>query len=407
MNRIVAGVLVLAVLLVGVAYFAATESYVLVLKARVQEPPEVLTKTVDKEPIDSKTADEIIGKSGIPVYGKCKKGETDPIRAKVRTCTYWVIRINVENRFEGGGYLEDKKTGRHDIPNDHSMDEVFVEDAFPQELGVIVLSAPKGSYFLLDQVGKHKPETRLSWCVTGGLDKNGTACASGGRQFLSGEKATMEVLIFTRLHERGLKYSKYDWRRASYQEYRKICSKKDPCVLNPGAEAEWVDKSGHQCEPLKKCPHTDPIYVQVVSRLRQVHLNSDIDFGTVYPGQVVQDHYELFLSDAFLDPSNQESVATYALDVQGPDPDSPGDFSIIDYIDIVREPAEGPEDSDDPSGATLTRDTDNSDLWWVIFTAPPCDVFPDPAACEDGGVPVSAKIEILVMDPADLEPLPP
>ncbi len=419
MKRTAAGVFALAVFLVGAAYFAAGESYMLRLRATVIAPPEILTKTVVKDPstvISQTAATDLIVASldpdkGIDAVLPCVPGETSPPKAHIKTCTYWVMRITVRNVFAELGYEEQIH-----------MDDVLVKDIFSGEflgvaqdnvpMEVLILKTPRGQtekVHVGPTAAQPWPKIELFWCVTGTLGEGPDGepvCVPSADppdpdvdQLLPGESQTLELLVFTRLNPHGLGLAEDDPRRSNYQEFTEPCpgGPKDLCyTLNSGARAFWVDrKTPHpgQCYPLSDCPTTDPVFVGTAAYLNSLRLNTPINFGTVFAGQVVQDHFELFLSDAFL-ADGTDGTLTYRIEAV---PGAPGN-DISPYIKIVREESEGPEAADSLNYATLSEPGDLSDLWWVIFTVPDCSELADLVQCAELGVDLGADVAIVVME---------
>ena len=425
MKRVIAGIFALAILLAGIAFFAASESYVLHFRAEVVPEPEVLIKTmvkdpttiiVDGVPLDEEKATEIIAASldkeqGLDVVFPCIPGETSPAKAYVNTCTYWVMRITIENVFAELG-----------VEPEVHMDDVLVRDIFSGEFGggilsevpveVLILKTPRG------QTGKvHSgptpstpwPKIELFWCVTGDLGEGPDGepvCIPTADppdpladQLLPGESQTLEILVFTRLNSHGLSLDNDDPRRGLFQEFTTLCDDdpKELCyTLNSGARAYWVDRKTPQpgqCYPLLDCPSTDSIPVGTLASIDSLTLNTPIDFGTVYPGEEVRDHFELRLSSSLLADGTEEKVA-YRIQVV---PGTPNDISP--YIEIVRDESEGPESADTTSSATLSEPGDRSDLWWVIFTVPDCAELPDPEECASMGIQLGAEVVIIVSPP--------
>ena len=433
MKRITAGVFAFALLLVGAALFAASESYVFKLRAEVVPPPEILTKTVVKDPstvivdgvpLDESKANQLIEKSldpdkGLDVVFPCVPGETSPPKAHVKTCTYWVMRITIQNVFEELGF-----------EGEVHMDDVLVKDIFSGEflglgldnvpMEVLILKTPRGQ---TDKVhtgpsaANPWPKIELFWCVTGTLkvgNFDGDGVEEGQCNFPAdpsedqlrpGESATLEILVFTRLNPHGLALEPDDPRRGNFQEFTEPCpgDPKDLCyTLNSGARARWVDrKTPHpgQCHPLEDCPTTRPIMVGTSAFLNSLRLNTPIDFGTVFPGQKVVDQFEVFLGDSFL-ADGTDGTLTYRIEIVP----GPAGNDISPYIKIVRDESEGPEDPDIVSYATLSEPNDISDLWFVKFQPPDCDGAhqktpdADSVPCGVDGIDLGADVVISVIE---------
>ncbi len=365
-KRAIVGLVGLAALIIGVVQFSAFESYVLELNAHLEPPPSVISKTILKNPLDEVSQGEVdaayLAANG--VAGDCIQADTNPpILVPIETCVFWVIRITVNNYF------------------DNPISNVMVTDRYGAELGGVPLDSVPVYVEIISHSrgnsGRQSFDTqyRILWCVTGNLDEVNEECDKKGddRDLMRpGEVATLDMLVFTKLNPSGR------------QEYTTACEEtdgKDLCYeLNSGANAKWIDtKTGSQMSE-----STDPLKVGTI-RTTILELNTDIDFGTVYPGQVLTDHFRLYLSEFFIAALGQTVEYTISVtDVPCPagdvNPDCPtGQFfeDIGDYMEIVRDSTETDTAKDNTTGAVLDSkdgaagpDGDVSDTWIVTFSAP-------------------------------------
>jgi len=237
---------VVVAIFVGASPFAAEESYVLTIEARLIEPPSLITKNVVKHPLEMISQEEVdslyFANTGVEPSEQfdCQQADTNPpILVPIETCVWWVLRINVTNLFE------------------NPISNVMVTDHFSAELdGEPLDSMPvhvEEITHTAGQAGKKvfTTQVRILWCVTGNLGEEAEECVKKGddRDLLgAGETATLDVLVFTKLNPSGR------------QEYTSPCDKtmeKDLCYeLNSGATAKWIDtKTGSQMsastEPIK------------------------------------------------------------------------------------------------------------------------------------------------------------
>ena len=383
MSRVRIAILALIVTLVGIAYFAAEESYVLDIQARLQSPPTVVSKAVVKNPLQKVTQDDVdaayfrvtgadLATNFDPDTFDCQQADTNfPILVPIKTCVWWVMRITVRNLF------------------DNPISNVMVTDRFAAELAgkpldsgvpvhVEVLTHSRGSS------GSQSFETqyRLLWCVTGNLDEVAEECVKKGdeRDLLQpGEVATLDMLVFTKLNPNGqIKLQKEGIYDPRFQEYTSPCTadmEKPLCYeLNSGATAKWRDtKTGAQMSE-----STDPIKVGTI-QTTSLTLNTDIDYGLVYPGDFRKGQFTLSLSESFLVAGGQEVHYSMGFDpvpcpADGSDDNCPvGEFYpfIGDYVVLKRSHSETDSAKDNPGDAVLdSKDGDLSDVWFVKFTAP-------------------------------------
>jgi len=389
MSRVRIAILALIVVLVGAAYFAAEESYVLNITASVKAPPTVVSKAVVKDPLQKVTQDQVddayfrvtganLATNFDPDTFDCQQADTNfPILVPINTCVFWVMRITVRNLF------------------DNPISNVMVTDRFGAELAgkpldsgvpvhVEVITHSRGNS------GGQLFETqyRLLWCVTGNLDEVAEECVKKGDErdlLMPGERATLDMLVFTKLNPNGqIKLQKEGIYDPRFQEYTSPCTpdmEKDLCYeLNSGATAKWRDtKTGAQMSE-----STDPIKIGTI-QTTSLTLNTDIDYGIVYPGDFAKDDFTLSLSESFLVAGGQEVHYSMRFDpvpcpAANADPDCPTgqDYPFIgDYVVFKRSHSETDGAKDNFLGAVLnSKDTaagadgDLSDHWFVKFTAP-------------------------------------
>ena len=374
-KRAILGLVGLVALIIGLAQFAADESYVLNIKAHLEKPPTVVSKDILKNPLDVVTQDDVdaayFAATGLtPDAGfDCDQADTNPpILVPIETCVFWIIRITITNHFG------------------NAISNVMVTDQYGAQLaGVPLDSLPVHVEVISHSRGNSGRQTfdtqyRILWCVTGNLDEVNEECDKKGddRDLMQpDEVATMDMLVFTKLNPSGR------------QQYTTACEEtggKDLCYeLNSGANVKWINtKTGNQMSEF-----TDPIKVGTY-RTTILELNTDIDFGTVFPGEVLTDHFRLFLSESFIAVLGQTveytiSVAQLPCPAGDVNPDCPsGQFfeDIGEYVEIVRDPDETDGDGDTTTGAVLNSKVgDVSDTWLITFSAP------DFAGClqKDGG----------------------
>lgn len=91
-------------------------------------------------------------------------------------------------------------------------------------------------------------------------------------------------------------------------------------------------------------------------------INTDIEFGTVFPGETQQGEFIIYITDA------QDSPATVLYHLILSTPGATQDLSP--YLNIVRDSAETGEAPDTPVSASLTDQDDISDRWLVTLTLP-------------------------------------
>ncbi len=386
--------LILVSALFGIAAFSAFEVHHTNLNAHLVHRKDT-KDTIKKEVVPQPLANGVITQAEVnaitePVVSDqttCIEADSKPpLLVPIKTCVWWVLRITVTNTF------------------DETMDDVVVTDNFAAELfGEPLDSLPVHVKVLTHTRGGVHQQTfitqvRMHWCVTGekfnvdpgrdevvGTGDDDVTCKNPENQLFPGESETLEMLVFTKLNPNGQillqKEGVYDPR---FQEYTSPCTPSETLCyqMNSGAVAKWKSKDGHQCQPLPDCPSTDPIDIGTIELLNSLRINTDIDFGTVYPGQVLEDDFVVLLSESFLDTGNQ--ALTYAIEPQpmpcpgdGSDPACPAgsDYpDITPYLTIVRDPLEGDPLADAccvASGAFLNSKVgDTSDRWIVTFTAP-------------------------------------
>ena len=191
----------LVALLFGATQFAAQESYVLNLSAAVNERPEVLEKSIVKDPLALITQEEVdaayfaaTGLAPDAAFDCLQAPTNEPIDVPTETCLWWVMRIEVSNLYPT------------------PLESVFVTDHFAAELnGTALGELPVHVELLGHSQGESGldgfgTQVRIRWCVTGNLDAAGE-CEKKGDPALDrlppGASASLDVLVFTKLNPAG------------------------------------------------------------------------------------------------------------------------------------------------------------------------------------------------------------
>lgn len=390
--------LLLAILVVasGIAAFPAFESHVINVRARVIKP-NIIEKVVLDDPLNEagtsgitqEEVDQIVNQINdpldlVPDVTGCIEASLvpdplnpDPLVVPIETCVWWVLRISVTNTT-----VQD-------------MHDVMVVDRFGSELGVgeFVDYVPVGVIPIYHTRGK--PSTglvedgfftqfRVVWCVTDGLTLPGpldpinddtcidpvppTPLAPGDSEFI-------DLLVFTKYNP------------ADHQEY----TEPGPHTMNSGATVKWEQGAAGGPQASESTPS---IIVTAVELINSLTINTDIDFGTVFPGQTVSDYFELCL----IDPN---SSLTYDIDLELKplDPLDPplGDFpDMRPYMTVERDPAEAPETEPDGSADGRINDYeaegsldgpagDECDKWIVTLYVPHFESEHNPETDPQGG----------------------
>lgn len=209
----------------GAAGFAAYESHVVSITARIEERPLLESYLLsDRDPSDL----------SVLLPPDCAPGDPDPsIEVPAETCVWWVMRIAMSNPF------------------DLALENVAVTDNLGAELGAVPLNdetvGVEEVTHSLGQPGEESFRTQvgIAWCVTGDLLPDGTC--SGG-QLEPGESTYLDLLVYTKTNA------------SDEQEYTEAGAHE----MNSGATAKWVDPDGLQCGPLSHCPTTPSLEVEVL-----------------------------------------------------------------------------------------------------------------------------------------------
>ena len=246
----------LVALLLGATQFAAQESYVLNLSAAVNERPEVLEKSIVKNPLDLITQEEVdaayfaaTGLAPDAAFDCLQAPTNEPIDVPTGTCVWWVMRIQVSNLYPT------------------PLESVFVTDHFAAELNGAALGELPVHVEVLEHTRGESgldgfdTQVRIRWCVTGNLGAAGE-CEKKGDPALDrlppGESAFLDLLVFTKLNP------------ADQQEY----TSPGTYELNSGARLEafrvaetvYQDKKGSDpviTEDLDRfTEETDPILIE-------------------------------------------------------------------------------------------------------------------------------------------------
>ncbi len=418
MRRVLAVVVTMLVVITGVASFSAFESHMINVRAHVVEP-NVIEKTVLDEPVTNAAAgagitqeevDAIVNEINNSVGIICTEASLvpdplnpDPLTVPIETCVWWVLRITVNNT-----------TGE-------DMHDVMVVDRFGAELGVgeFLDYLPVEVIPIYHTRGKSQSgpvddgfttQFRVVWCVTDGppgpVDPiNDDTCVDPdpATPLAFGESEFIDLLVFTKLNPAGK------------QEY----TTPGEYTMNSGATVTW--EQGVAGGP-QASDNTPSIVITAVELLNSILINTDIDFGTVFPGQTVSDDFVLCLAD----PSTS---VTYDIDLQlkplNPDP---GDFpDMRPYMIVERDPIETDSDPDSADGRIgdyaasgsldgLSVPPDECDRWIVTLDVPHfeseynADTDPQggshgilpPDADSAVGYDLGADVQITVTPPGDL-----
>ena len=224
-RRVLPIVIAVVAIVSGAAGFAAYESHIVSITARVEQR-SLLEKYLVSNP----------DPADLPVQppADCVPGDFNPpIEVPAETCVWWVMRIAMSNPFSVA--LENV------VITDHFGAELDGQPLADVPVNVEVITHTRG------QSGKDSFETqvRITWCVTGDLLPDGT-CAGG--QLAPGDSAYLDLLVYTKTNPSG------------EQEYTETGAYE----IDSGATAKWIDPDGVQCGPLPNCPTTPSLEVQVL-----------------------------------------------------------------------------------------------------------------------------------------------
>jgi len=101
-----------------------------------------------------------------------------------------------------------------------------------------------------------------------------------------------------------------------------------------------------------------------VSDPTALRINTDIEFGTVYPGDTHQGEFTVLLSDIDSEGFNR---VEYHLSLSGVS----GYLDLTPYLTLVRHPAETDTESDNVTSASVDASLDDtSDRWLVTLSLP-------------------------------------
>ena len=333
----------LLVIASGIAAFGAFESHVINVRARVIKP-NIIEKVVLDDPLNEagtsgitqEKVDQIVNQINDPLHllpdvTGCTEASLvpdplnpDPLVVPIETCVWWVLRITVTNM-----------TGQ-------DMHDVMVVDRFGAELGVgeFLDYVPVGVIPIYHTRGK--PSTglvedgfftqfRVVWCVTDGLTLPGPldpitddTCIGPDppTPLEPGDSEFIDLLVFTKLNPAGK------------QEY----TTPGTYTMNSGATLKWEQGAAGGPQASESTPS---IIVTAVELINSLTINTDIDFGTVFPGETVSDYFELCLSDP-------GSSLTYDIDLElKPLDPPPGVFpDMRPYMVAERDPSETDTEAD-------------------------------------------------------------
>jgi hypothetical protein len=93
-------------------------------------------------------------------------------------------------------------------------------------------------------------------------------------------------------------------------------------------------------------------------------INTDIEFGNVFPGEVQQGEFTIFITDD--DFQGNPTTVSYQLILSTPG----GSLNLSPYLAIVRDTNETDAVPDTPASASLTSPNDTFDRWLVTLTVP-------------------------------------
>ncbi len=375
----------LAAILFSAAFFAAFESHMINVQAHLAKPNVIEKRVLDDPVTNAGTSgitqgevDQIVNDINNSSDITCTEASlvpaslNDPLTVPIEACVWWVLRITVSNT-----------TGEE-------MHDVMVVDRFGAELGVgeFLDYVPVAVIPIYHTRGK--PQTglvddgfttqfRVLWCVTDGLtvpqplepikDEN-CVDPDPATPLLPGDSEFIDLLVFTKLNPAGK------------QEYTTPATYK----MNSGATITWERGAAGGSQASDGTPS---IAVTAVELLNSLIINTDINFGTVFPGETVSDDFQLCLSD----PSTS---LTYdiALLLKPLDPD-PGDFpDMRPYMVVERDPAEADSDPDSADGrvgdyvAAGSLDGpagDTCDRWIVTLDVPHFESEYNPDTDPQGG----------------------
>lgn len=374
MRRVLAGVVAVLTVATGVASFSAFESHLVNVQAHIVKP-NVIEKRVLKDPftnaaggagITQEEVDAIVNSINDPTDSQpdvsgCTEASLvpdpfnpDPLVVPIETCVWWVLRITVNNT-----------TGEE-------MHDVMVVDRFGAELGVgeFLDYVPVEVIPIFHTRGKPQAglvddgfitQFRVLWCVTDGLtapqplepikDEN---CVDPvpPTPLLPGDSEFIDLLVFTKLNPAGK------------QEYTTPAT----YTMNSGASLTWERGAAGGSQASDGTPS---ILVTAVELLNRLTINTDINFGTVFPGETVSKDFVLCLNDS-------STSLTYDLDLHlKPLHDGSGDFpDMRPYMTVQRDPAEADVE---PDGSADGADTfasgslgpgDECDTWIVSLDVP-------------------------------------
>lgn len=105
------------------------------------------------------------------------------------------------------------------------------------------------------------------------------------------------------------------------------------------------------------------------SRPTALTINTDIEFGNVFPGETQQGEFIVYLGDPQSGGIGQYTRVEYHLIVVG----KPLNLDLSPYLTIIRDPAENDVDPDTVSAASVDSSqnpSDTMDRWLVTLTLP-------------------------------------
>jgi hypothetical protein len=106
-------------------------------------------------------------------------------------------------------------------------------------------------------------------------------------------------------------------------------------------------------------------HMNVSNKPTALTINTDIEYGTVFPGESHQGEFKVMLTDPEL--GGQYTRVEYHLILAS----EGGYLDLTPYLTVERDPAEEDTESDNVTYASVdSSDDDNSDRWLVTFDVP-------------------------------------
>ena len=252
-RRLAIGLIGLALVIGGLSSMAAFTARMVNIQARVQKPnllQEFILSDQQRDALvaQDKVEDAILSQTG---QENCLPGDTtEPIEVPAGTCVWWVMRIWAHN---------DRLLEQLEPLGEFNMRNVGLLDEFGPELQVRILDSSETLTGLANpsrgvayQRWAQEPGTSpaVTWCITGDLGgeaASGCADPPAASPFVSGEMATLDLLVWTGLDSDSL------------QQYRESSAHD----LNLGATMSWEDPDAVACGPTERCASAPPITAEV------------------------------------------------------------------------------------------------------------------------------------------------